>query len=84
MGNWLEGSGWAVFEGARITTTGRIDSFLTGSKVKRSRYGHQVSLASLIQLSMISFEKQNEIQDYAKWKADLRAKSVNAEYWFTD
>ena len=84
LGNWLSESGWTdVFERARITTTGRIDSFLSGNKVKRTRYAHQVSLASLVELSVMSFRKQNSGQNYAEWKASRREKSVNAEYWFT-
>ena len=44
IGDWLEGSGWIqAFEKANVTTTGRIESFLTGSKVKRTRYEHQLS-----------------------------------------
>ena len=45
IGEWLEGSGWIqAFENANITT-GRIERFLTGSKVKRTRYAHQLSLS---------------------------------------
>ena len=37
IGDWLEGSGWVdIFERARLTTVGRIDSFLKGSKVKEA------------------------------------------------
>ena len=84
IGNWLDGSGWTnIFERAKITTTGRIYSYLSGSKVKRTRYAHQVSLASLIHLSILSFQKQNTIKDYATWKAAQRSHSVKAKYWFT-
>ncbi len=84
IGNWLDGSGWVdVFERAKISTTGRIESFLNGRKVKRTRYAHQVSLASLLHLSMLAFEKHNTTLTYSEWKANHRAESVNAEYWFT-
>ena len=84
IGNWLDGSGWTdVFERAKISTTGRIESYLTGRKVKRTRYAHQVSLASLVHLSVLAFQQQNKVHNYSEWKADLRAKSVNAGYWFT-
>ena len=69
IGNWLEGSGWVTnFEKARMTTVGRIDSFLSGSKIKRSRYALQVSLAALIKLAREVFEAQNEYLDYSNWK----------------
>ena len=35
IGDWLDGSGWTdAFEKAKITTTGRIESFLKGKKGK--------------------------------------------------
>ena len=41
IGDWLEGKGWlGVFNKAKIRTPGRVDSFLSGSHVKRSRYAH--------------------------------------------
>ena len=59
ISNWLDGSGWTnIFERAKITTTGQIESYLSGSKVKRTRYAHQVSLISLIHLSILSYQKQ--------------------------
>ena len=70
IGNWLDGSGWtSIFERGKITTTGRIWIYLSGSKVKQTRYAHQESLGSLIHLSILSFQKQSTIKDYATWKA---------------
>ena len=84
IGNWLDGSGWTdLCEKAKLDTTGRIESYLIGSKVKRTRYAHQVSLASLVHLSVIAFQDQDEIKSYLEWKASARAKSVSTEYWFT-
>ena len=58
IGNWLDGSGWtSIFERAKITTTGQIESYLSGNKVKQTRYTHQVSMALLIHLSFLSFQK---------------------------
>ena len=82
---WLDKFGWTnIFERAKITTTGRVESYLSGSKVKWTRYAHQVSLASLIHLSILSFQKQSTIKDSATWKTAQRSHSVNAEYWFTE
>ena len=84
IGNWLDGSGWTnIFERAKITTTVRIESYLSGSKEKRTRYTHEVSLASLTHLSILSYQKQSTIKNYATWKAAQRSHSVNAKYWFT-
>ena len=58
IGNWLDGSGWtSIFERAKITTMGQIESYLSGNKVKQTRYTHQVSMALLIHLSFLSFQK---------------------------
>ena len=44
-----------------ISTSGRIESFLKGSKVKRSRYSHQVTLATLARFAYDCFKSQNRI-----------------------
>ena len=55
IGDWLEGSGWlTIFERAHMTTAVRINSFLSDSKIKRSRYANQVSLAGSDQVSKTS------------------------------
>ena len=47
IGNWLGGSGWTdEFTKANINTPGHIESFLVGSKVKRTRYAYQLSLVN--------------------------------------
>ena len=41
IGDWLEESGWVnIFIRSKINTLGRIESFLDGTSVKRSRYAH--------------------------------------------
>ena len=48
LSNWLESSGWtASLVKAKITSSGKAKSFLSGSHPKRSRYAHQVTCASL-------------------------------------
>ena len=44
---------------------------------------NQVSLTSLVELSLMSFQKQTNEKSYTKWKTARREESVNAEYWFT-
>ena len=49
IGNWLIGSGWCEFYAkSGVNTYGKNESFLTVSNVKRSRYAHQVTLATLV------------------------------------
>ena len=84
IGDWLEGSGWTgVFQKANFNKVGRIESFLSGSKIKRSRYAYQVSLAALVTMSNIAFESQNDIGTYGEWSKKTYERSVNALYWFT-
>ena len=69
-GDWIEDSGWVeALKKANVSTPGRIESFLTGSKVKRTRYAHQVSLATWIRLAQNAFEDQTLYPDYESWKA---------------
>ena len=54
--DWLDGSGWInVLKQSFVNTPGRIDSFIKGSNVKRKRYAHQITLASLIVLAEEAF-----------------------------
>ena len=58
IGGSLKGNGWTqALEKDNISNTGRIESFLSGKKVKRTRYAHQVSLAVLLQLAEKAFEE---------------------------
>ena len=64
IGDWLEGSGWIdILKKANTSTSGRIESFLTGKKIKRTRYAHQVSLTCLLKLSKDAFKNQEERSD---------------------
>ena len=80
---WLQGSGWVdILKKLEINTAGRIESFLSGTNVKRSRYAHQVSLASLTYLSNIAFQDQIEFNSYI-WCNETMKRSVNVCYWLT-
>ena len=58
IGNWLEGSGWLeVFNKTKISTPGRVNSFLLGSLVKRSRYAHLISLFFLRSMAQEVFQE---------------------------
>ena len=48
VGTWLEGSGWSdVLSESNIATSGKAESYLQASHLKRTRYAHQVTAASL-------------------------------------
>ena len=56
IGYLVKGSGWTdIFNIANVSTVRKVESFFLGNKVKRTRYGHQVSLASLTQLATETF-----------------------------
>ena len=83
IGDWLEGSGWTqALEKGNISTTGRFESFLSGKKVKRTRYAHQVSPAVLLQLAEKAFEEQEEFKDFETWKESKTKENANLCFWF--
>ena len=48
LGTWLESSGWTEsLVKAKITSSEKAESFLSGSHPKRSRYAHQLTCASI-------------------------------------
>ena len=63
-------------EKAGISTTGRIESFLTGKKVNRTRYAHLVSLAALSKFRKSAFE-ESDVTDFDRWKKE----SISNQYW---
>ena len=83
VGDWLEGSGWlGVFNKAKISTPGRVDSFFSGSHVKRSRYAYLNSLFAFRSMAQEVFQESG-CSSYEDWENQLKSKSVNARYWFT-
>ena len=45
LGEWLDKSGWVkCLSNASVTTSGIAESFLSGIKVSKSRYAHQVTV----------------------------------------
>ena len=77
IGDWFEGSGWTdVFEKANFNTVGCTESLLSESKIKRSRYAHQVSLAALVTMPNIALESQNDFGTYHEWRKKTSERSV--------
>ena len=77
MGGWVQ-----VLEKANFSTTGRIESFLSGKKVKRTRYAHQVTLAVLKKLADAAFQDQMEFADFESWRKSINEKNANPCFWF--
>ena len=83
IGDWLAGSGWSkIYKRTEISTPGRIDSFLKRKKVKRSRYAHQVTLATLVQLAWQAYQ-QTQHTNYEQWRNEVSVLSATETYWFT-
>ena len=48
IGDWLQGSGWVLLiVKANITTEGRAECVLKGSRTSRSKWAHQVMSCAL-------------------------------------
>ena len=83
IGDWLAGIDWCkIYERAKISTPGRIDIFLKGKHVKRSRHVHQGTLATLVQLAWQAYQ-QTQHNNYKEWRNEVLALSATATYWFT-
>ena len=76
--DWLESSGWIT-----VYVVQCIESFLSVSKVKRSRYTHQVLLAALVTMARIAYKSQISDQLYDQWRNNLCKDFAIASYWFT-
>ena len=73
LGNWPEDSGWCdVYKRSGITTSGKVDNFLKGAKVKRSRYAHQVTLAALQTLAKQAYVSSGS-GSYEDWNSSTTA-----------
>lgn len=53
------------------------------SGIKRSRYAHQVTLASLATLAKDAFSACDESSNYDEWKNQISNASATAKFWFT-
>lgn len=59
-GDWLDSNGWTeIYKWSGLNTAGRINSFVKGGFIKRSRYVHKVTLAAVSKLSHDTFDKSN-------------------------
>jgi len=86
IGKWLAGSGWTdMLVKAQVATVGRCESMLKASHAKRTRYAHEVSLASLFIVRNAAFKSQvSETHDnLLGWMSRHCKESVSFLYWQT-
>jgi hypothetical protein len=87
LGKWLTGSGWTdIFLKANVATAGRCEAFLKSSHVKRTRYAHEVCLASLFILINDVYHSDTSkdcTESFELWVSRRCGESANFLYWYT-
>ena len=89
LGHWLDGSGWVhCLVQANVATSGVADSFLHGNHVKRTRYAHIVTAATLFICRHQSYihycEKlSNTALSFDEWCFSHEKSSSQFKYWNT-
>ena len=90
LGSFLDNSGWTeALVLAQVTTSGRAQSLLSGSKVKRTRYAHLVTLGGLSLLQQDSYRKYltsvegTEALQFLDWCCYQASRSPQFDYWNT-
>ena len=89
VGTWLEGSGWSdVLSESNIATSGKAESYLQASHLKRTRYAHQVTAASLHILCHQAYEYfladqgTANYQSFEAWCEERANKFPMFTYWY--
>ena len=82
LGKLLMASGWdeALFE-AGITTSGRANSILHATHLKRCRYMHEVSVIVFCKLRKLAFDNSGSNLEYNDWITEQCSKSPTFFYW---
>lgn len=90
LGSFLENSGWTeALVLAQVITRGKAQSLLSGSKVKRTRYAHLVTLGVLNLLQQDSYLKYQtsieggEALPFLDWCSDRASENPQFHYWNT-
>ena len=75
LGDWLDCSGWmAAITNSEIAEGGVAESFLSGSKVSKTRYAHQVTLCALEILLKRAYNEGEPTQPFEEWKRNKENK----------
>ncbi|XP_065670919.1 uncharacterized protein LOC136089121 [Hydra vulgaris] len=86
IGKWLKGSGWTeMFIKAEVASIGRSESLLKSSHIKRTRYAHEVSLASLFILrdEAYKLDCKDFVESLEEWISRKSNESNQFLYWQT-
>ena len=83
VGNLLDESGWTtMLNDSGVATSGRADSYIHASHLKRTRHSHQVTALALAQLELEAFEQlRKDGEDRSSWKIKMEKKSPTFHFW---
>ena len=82
LGDWLDCSGWvAAITNSEIAKGGVAESFLSGSKVSKTKYAHQVALCALEILLKRAYNEDAPAQPIEKWKRNKENKYPQFKFW---
>ena len=88
LGDWLKEAEWChVISEVDIATSGKAESFLTASHVKRTRYGHEVTAAVLHILMNKSYQEHwfstRVPRNFEDWKKAQEKEFPQFRFWST-
>lgn len=86
IGTWLTGSGWIEYlVEANVTTSGRAEGMLKSAHVKRSRYAHKVTLATLNLLLEDAYNASDDkdTESFLEWTERRKIESAQFKYLYT-
>ena len=82
LGDWLDASGWVTsLSNASIATTGVAESFLSGNKVSKSRYAHEVTVCVLDILMRRAYNDDNSSEEFIVWRAKKEKQYPQFKFW---
>ena len=82
LGYWLDCSGWvAAITNSEIAKGGVVESFLSDSKVSKTRYAHQVTLCALEILLKRAYNEEALTQPFKERKRNKENKYPQFKFW---
>ena len=82
LGDWLDASDWVTsLSNASIATTGVAESFLSGNKVSKSRYAHEVTVCVLDILMRRAYNDDNSSEEFIVWRATKEKQYPQFKFW---
>ena len=80
--DWLDCSGWvAAITNSDIAKGGVAESFLSGSKLSKTRYVHQVTLCVLEILLKSAYNEEAPTQPFEEWERNKENKYPQFKFW---